>query len=118
MQLFLCCAEVFGHVSGGIFLYREFHHKGKRTLYSPGMATTLLGYLPIATGLVISFFTQTGPTITEFLFAILCGMVLGSLSLNLPEKLLKSKNSPYGYIWGDGYLEKFREGTENVPHQP
>lgn len=117
MQLFLCCAEVFGHSSGGIFLYRQFRSKGKYTLYSPGMATTILGYLPIAVGIVISFFTQSAPTVTEFVLAIACGMVLGGISLNLPEKLLKNENTPYGYTWGDGYLSKYMEDRENVPHQ-
>ncbi len=118
MQLFLCCAEVFGHFSGGIFLYREFKDNGKRTVYSPGMATTVLGYIPIAAGIVLSFFTQSAPTVTEFLFAIVCGTVLGGLSLKLPEKLLKDENTPYIYTWGDGYLSKYRKDkSENVPHQ-
>lgn len=118
MQLFLCCAEVFGHFSGGIFLYRQFQNKGKRTIYSPGMATTILGYVPIAIGIIISFFTQSAPKVTEFIFAIICGMILGGISLNLPEKLLKDENTPYGYTWGDGYLSKYRkEESEHVSHQ-
>ncbi len=117
MQLFLCCAEGFGHFSGGIFLRRMFKSKGKRTLYSAGMATTLFGYIPIAVGIVISFFTESAPTVAEFIFAILCGMVLGGISLNLPEKLLKDENTPYGYTWGDGYLRKYMEEENNVPHQ-
>ncbi len=116
MQLFLCCAEVFGHFSGGVFLYRKFHSKGKRTIYSPGMMTTIFGYLPIAVGIIISFFTQSAPTLTEFVLAIVCGMVLGGISLNLPEKMLKDENTPYGYTWGDGYLTKYREDN-NVSHQ-
>ena len=32
MQLFLCCAEIFGHFSGGIFLKKTFKDKGKRTI--------------------------------------------------------------------------------------
>ncbi len=117
MQLFLCCAEVFGHFSGGIFLYRQFHSKGKHTVYSPGMATTLFGYIPIAVGIIISFFTQSAPTVTEFILAVICGMVLGGISLNLPEKILKDENTPYGYTWGDGYLSKYMEDSENVPYQ-
>lgn len=117
MQLFLCCAEVFGHFSGGIFLYRQFQSKGKRTVYSPGMATTVFGYIPIAIGIIISFFRQIAPTVTEFIFAVVCGMALGGISLNLPEKLLKDENTPYGYTWGDGYLSKYMEDSENVSHQ-
>lgn len=116
MQLFLCCAEVFGHFSGGVFLYKKFKCRGKRTLYSPGMATTVLGYIPVAVGIVVSFFTEAAPTLAEFMLAVVCGMLLGGLSLNLPEKLLKNENTPYGYTWGDGYLTKYTEDS-NVPHQ-
>lgn len=108
MQLFLCGAEIFGHFSGGVFLYKTFSAKGKRTIYSPGMVTTIFGYIPIAVGIIVSFFMQTAPAIAEFLLALVCGMVLGGLSLNLPEKLLKSKKTPYGFTWGDGYLSKYR----------
>ncbi len=118
MQLFLCCAEVFGHFSGGVFLYRRFRGRGKRGIYSPGMATTVFGYIPVAVGIVISFFTQSAPTATEFILALVCGVVLGGLSLKLPEKLLKDENTPYGYTWGDGYLNKYTEASENVSHQP
>lgn len=119
MQLFLCFAEVFGHFSGGIFLYRQFSSQGKRTVYSPGLATTVFGYIPVAVGLVISFFTHAAPTVTEFILAIVCGMVLGGLSLNLPEKLLKDENTPYAYTWGHGYLDQYcKEVGDNVPHQP
>ncbi len=118
MQLFLCGAEVFGHFSGGIFLYGQFKNKGKRTIYSPGMATTIFGYIPIAIGIVFSFFAQSAPTAAEWILAIVSGMMLGGISLNLPEKLLKNENTPYGYTWGDGYLSKYtRENGKNVSHQ-
>ena len=107
MQLFLCCAEVFGHFSGGLFLKKTFKDKGKRTIYSPGMFTTVCGYIPIAVGIIISFFTQEMPTLSMFLLAVVCGIVLGALSLNVPEKLLKSKETPYGFTWGNGYLTKY-----------
>lgn len=107
MQLFLCCAEAFGHFSGGIFLKKTFKDKGKRTVYSPGMFTTICGYIPIAVGIIVSFFTQEAPALYELLLAIVCGMALGALSLNAPEKLLKNKETPYGFTWGDGYLSKY-----------
>lgn len=107
MQMFLCCAEVFGHFSGGVFLKKTFKDKGKRTIYSPGMFTTVFGYIPIAIGIIVSFFTQKAPTLSSFLLAVACGMVLGAVSLNVPEKLLKSKDTPYGFTWGDGYLSKY-----------
>lgn len=117
MQLFLCCAEVFGHFSGGIYLYRQFKSKGKRTIYSPGMATTVFGYIPVAVGIVVSFVIQSAPSVLQFVLAILSGIALGGVSLNLPEKLLKNENTPYGYTWGDGYLSKYMGGNDGVSHQ-
>ncbi len=112
MQLFLCGAEVFGHVSGGIYLYRQFKSRGKRTIYSPGLATTMLGYVPIGVGIIVSFFVESAPTLLEFVLALCCGVMLGGLSLNLPEKLLKDENTPYGYTWGDGYLSRYRREAD------
>lgn len=112
MQLFLCFAEIFGHFSGGIYLYQRFKNKGKRTIYSPGMATVIFGYLPIAIGIIISFFTISAPTVLEFIFALISGIILGALSLKLPEMLLKNEKSPYGYTWGNGYLEQYMKGEE------
>lgn len=116
MQLFLCCAEVFGHFSGGIFLYRKFKYCGKRTIYSPGMATTVFGYIPIGVGIIVSFVTQTAPTALQFILAAASGVALGGAALNLPEKLFKRENTPYGYTWG-GYLNKFSREEKDVPHR-
>ena len=107
MQLFLCCAEIFGHFSGGIFLKKTFKDKGKQTIYSPGMLTIICGYILIAIGIIVSFFTEEAPTLFAFLLAVVCGMILGALSLSAPEKLLKSKDTLYGFTWGDGYLSKY-----------
>ncbi len=118
MQLFLCGAEVFGHFSGGIYLRRLFKNQGKRTIYSPGMGTVLIGYIPIAVGIVVSFRGSSAPTALEFILAVLCGILLGGISLKVPEKLLKSETTPYGYTWGDGYLSQYREARdENVSHR-
>lgn len=118
MQLFLCCAEIFGHFSGGVFLYKKFKSKGKRTLYSPGMATTVFGYLPIAVGIVASFLGQATPTAAQFACGIICGVALGGASLKMPEMLFKDENTPYGYTWGDGYLTKYMGGAdEDVSHK-
>lgn len=119
MQLFLCAAEMFGHFSGGLFLYRRFRRVGKRTLYSPGMATAVFGYFPIAVGIIVSFMTERAPTLPEFILALLCGVALGALSLKLPERLLMDEQTPYAYTWGDGYLTKYlSEEKQHVSHQP
>ena len=73
------------------------------------MLTTVCDYIPIAIGIIVSFFTQEAPTFSALLLAVVCGMALGAFSLNTPEKLLKSKETPYGFTWGDGYLSNFTE---------
>ncbi len=107
MQLFLCIAEIFGHTKGGIFSYKKFKQHGKRTIYNPGLFTTLFGYLPVAVAIVVSFVVDIFPFWWQWLVGIACGIVLGAISLNLPEKITQNKNSPYAYDWGDGYFEKF-----------
>ncbi|MGN0708619.1 MAG: HXXEE domain-containing protein [Anaerovoracaceae bacterium] len=107
MELFICFAEIYGHTSGGIFLYRRFKDKGKKTIYSPGFATMILGYVPVAIAIIISFFTVKAPEIWEIVLAIPCSMGLGFLSLPFTEKICRDEDTPYGYTWGNGYLARF-----------
>lgn len=107
MQLFLCAAEIFGHINGGIFAYKKFRENGKKTVYNPGLFTTVFGYLPVAAGLLVSFFKGQAPTWRQAAIAVACGMALGAFSLQGVEKICKDENSPYGYTWGDGYFEKY-----------
>ncbi len=107
MQLFLCIAEIFGHTKGGIFSYMKFKGNGKKTIYNPGFFTTIFGYLPIAIAIIVSFITENSPILWQWFVGIGCGIILGALSLKLPEKLTQSENTPYGYDWGSGYFEKF-----------
>jgi hypothetical protein len=109
MELFICFAEMYGHTSGGIFLYKRFKDKGKKTIYSPGFATMLCRYVPIAAAIIISFFTIKAPHVWEILLAIPCSMGLGYLSLPVAEKICRDEDTPYGYTWGDGYLSRFLE---------
>lgn len=107
MQLFLCCAEIVGHFSGGIFLYWKFKNNGKKTLYNPGLFTTILGYLPIAVGIVICLFTSQKPALWQIPAALICAVLLGGFSLKVVEQLCKNPESPYAFTWGDGYLKKY-----------
>ncbi len=109
MQLFLCLAEIFGHTKGGIFSYKRFKEKGKKTIYNPGLFTTIFGYLPIMVAIIISFVIDKTPIWWHWLVGIGCGIVLGAISLKLPEKLTKNENTSYGYDWGNGYFEKFNK---------
>lgn len=107
MQLFLCVAEIFGHAKGGIFSYNKFKKNGKKTIYNPGLCTTVFGYLPVAAAIIISFIVDVSPTWQQWLVGVLCGIVLGALSLKLPEKLTKNKNTSYVYDRGNGYFDKY-----------
>ncbi len=107
MQLFLCLAEVFGHTSGGIFVYKMFKSKGKKTIYTPGSFTTWFGYIPIAIGIVISFFTEQTILLWQIPIALICSVLLGGFALSGVERICKSENTPYGYTWGNGYFEKY-----------
>ncbi len=107
MQLFLCAAEICGHTKGGIFSYKRFKGNGKKTIYNPGLFTTVFGYLPIAITIIVSFITYASPLWWQWITGIGCGIILGALSLKLPEKITKNENTPYGYDWGNGYYEKF-----------
>ena len=107
MQFLLCLGEIFAHTKSGFYVKRLYKDKGKRTIYNPGLFTSMFGYLPIAIGLVVSFFIEDTPSILEVILAIAFGGVLMAISLPGAEKLCKSKDTPYGYTWGDGYFEKF-----------
>ncbi len=108
MQLFLCIAEIFGHTKGGIFSYKKFKIYGKKTIYNPGMFTTIFGYMPIAILIIISFIISSSPIWYEWILGLGCGIVLGAISLKLPEKITQNENTPYNYNWGNGYFEKFK----------
>lgn len=107
MQLFLCLAEVVGHTSGGLFAYKRFRNKGKRTIYTPGSFTTWFGYIPVAVGIVVSFFTEQAIALWQIPVALICSMALGALSLHGVEWLCKDEHSPYAFTWGDGYFKKY-----------
>lgn len=107
MQLFLCCAEIFGHFSGGIFLYRKFRNKGKKTIYNPGLLTTVIGYIPLAVGIAVCLVTSYRPALWQIPVALVCSVLLGGFSLKVVEQLCKNPESPYRFTWGDGYLKKY-----------
>ncbi|MEA5151314.1 MAG: HXXEE domain-containing protein [Oscillospiraceae bacterium] len=107
MQLFLCCAEMYGHFSGGIFTYKNFRDKGKKTIYNPGLLTTIIGYIPIAVGIVICLFATNKPQIWQIPAGLVCAVALGAFSLKAVENLCKDESSSFAYTWGNGYFEKY-----------
>lgn len=96
-----------GDISGGIYSYKRFKAQGKKTIYNPGLFTTILGYLPIMVGLVVVLCLETSPQLYEYIIVIPCSLVLGIIALPIAEKICKSKDSPYAYDRGNGYFDKF-----------
>lgn len=107
MKIVLCLGEIAGHTAGAIFSLKMFKEKGKRTIYNPGLATTLLGFIPIGLALIISFFTYQAPTWWEVIIGVVCKALLAWFAVEKAQKLVEDENSPYPYTWGNGYFEKF-----------
>lgn len=108
MQFLLCLGEIFAHTKSGFYVKKIYNNKGKRTIYNPGLFTALFGYLPLAIALFVSFFAEKTPTLAEVILAIVFGIILMAISLPGAEKICKDKKTPYGYTWGDGYFEKYK----------
>ena len=107
MQLMLCIGELQGHISGGVFVYKKFKDRGKKTIYNPGLFTTIFGYLPIAVCVLISFFKVQAPSVWQVLGGIVCGAILGGFAVKGMERFCLNENSPYAYDWGNGYFKKY-----------
>lgn len=111
MQLLLCLGELLAHTKSGIWVRKHFAAQGKKTIYNSGLFTSLFGYLPLAVALIVSFFVEKAPAIPDVLLAIVCGGMLMAIALPGAEKLCRREDMPYGYTWGDGYFEKFKQGA-------
>lgn len=103
----LSAMEVIVHTIAGMQMKKRFVSKGKKTLYNPGLATSLGCFLPIFIGFIYSFIIYRIPTLVEIVLAIIFTLALSFICINLAEGVLKRKDSPYPYDWGKGYFEKF-----------
>lgn len=83
------------------------------TLYSPGLITSLFGFLPVGIGLAIHLFKkkENRPKLIQWVMAIIATAVLGFLLINLPEATLGKEDSPYEFT-NRGYYEQFGEQYE------
>lgn len=81
-------------------------------LYSPGLVTSLFGFLPVSVGLGAYLFKKENKaTVKQWIMAVVTMFSFCFLLINLPEMLLGSKNSPYAFT-DRGYYEKFAEEFE------
>lgn len=106
--------EVIIHIVIGITSLKTFGKYGMNTLYSPGLVTSLFGFLPIVTALAKElFFTdKKRPTVKEWIMATVAMFGLCFLLINLPEMLLSDKKSPYTFT-DRGYYERFAQEYES-----
>lgn len=105
--------EVIVHVTNGIQDMQIFGVYGMNTLYSPGLITSLFGFLPLCVGLAIYLFKkkENRPTLVQWIMAFASIAVFGFLLINLPEAVLGREDSPYEFT-NRGYYERFGEQYE------
>lgn len=105
--------EVIMHISIGIQDMKIFGEYGMNTMYSPGLITSLFGFLPVCVGLAIHLFKkkENWPKLTQWIMAIAATAVLGFLLINLPEMVLSSENTPYEFT-DRGFYEQYGEQYE------
>ncbi len=111
--MLFCAFEVGVHVTIGIQDMRIFGAYGMNTLYSPGLITSLFGFLPVGIGLACALFREKAerPKLRQWLMAIAATALLSFLLIDLPETLLGKENSPYEFT-NRGYYEQFGEAFE------
>lgn len=104
--------EVVIHVAIGISSMQTFGAYGMNTLYSPGLATALFGFLPVAVGLArVLFGEEERPSAKQWIMAVAAMFGLCFLLINLPEDLLGSPDSPYAFT-NRGYYAQYAEAFE------
>lgn len=107
--------EVFIHISIGIQDMQVFSEYGMNTLYSPGLVTSLFGFLPVAIGIAVELFKKKGerPKLIQWVTAVAAMFGLCFLLINLPENLLGREDSPYAFT-DRGYYEQYAEQYEDI----
>lgn len=104
--------EVVIHIVIGITSLRTFGVYGMNTLYSPGLVTSLFGFLPITIGLAHYLFQKKNrATVKQWGLAVAVMFGFCFLLINLPEMLLGDENSPYAFT-ERGYYEQYGEEYE------
>lgn len=104
--------EVIIHIVIGINSLQTFGQYGMQILYSPGLVTSLFGFLPVSAGLGIHLFKKENrATIKQWIMAVAAMLGFCFLLINLPEMVLGDKNSPYTFT-DRGYYEQFADEFE------
>lgn len=104
--------EVVIHIVIGINSLNTFGKYGMQILYSPGLVTSLFGFLPIAVGLLFHLLKKENrANIKQWVIAIVVMFGFCFLLINLPEMILGSEDSPYVFT-NRGYYEQFAKEFE------
>lgn len=105
--------EVVIHVVIGFTSLKTFGEYGMNTLYSPGLVTSLFGFLPITLALAkeLFFSGKKRPTLLQWVMAVAAMFGFCFLLINLPEMLLADENTPYQFT-NRGYYTRFAEQYE------
>ncbi len=104
--------EVVIHVIIGIDSLNAFGKYGMQILYSPGLVTSVFGFLPITIGLAIYLLKKENRAhIKQWVMAVVAMFGFCFLLINLPEMVLGSENSSYAFT-NRGYYERFAEEFE------
>lgn len=105
--------EVGIHVTIGIQDLNLFWDYGMRILYSPGLITSLFGFLPVGILLARELFSKPPrPTIKQWAIALLATVAFAFLLINLPEMALGDENTPYAFT-DRGFYEQYAQGYES-----
>lgn len=112
--IIFCFVELFAHTLGGYIIFKKFKHKGKRTIYSPGHATTVFGFVPIAIGVLYYLIENGLSTGSNWLYGFGAMFLILAICIGVFEKLFESKTSPYVFSknYGIGYFRKFLTPAE------
>lgn len=105
--------ETVIHITIGIQDLGKFTPYGMNVVYSPGLVTSLFGFLPICVGLAVELFREkkNRPNIKQLIMAVVAMFGFCFLLINLPENLLGREDTPYEFT-NRGYYERFAEGFE------
>ncbi len=104
--------ETIIHIVIGIDSLRTFGEYGMQILYSPGLITSLFGFLPVSVGLGMHLFRKENrATVKQWATAIVAMFGFCFLLINLPEIIFSNRNTPYAFT-DRGYYERFAEEFE------
>lgn len=107
MWFYLCLSDSLGHIILGFKMKKKYAKQGKKTIYNPGLFSSIFCFLPTFGLYLWSFIVVQTPTAFDWIVSLVGCAVLHVICLQVPEKLFSREDTPYGFTWGSGYFEKF-----------